>query len=87
MHLARFFPSVVWFTCLGDAVAAIVAAAQISAKGVLPGMTDTALSALTAAWTTTVIAKSLFLAALAVSRVWDSAIYFRGLQQVLNLDF
>ena len=50
-------------------------------------MTDTALSALSAAWITAMIANSLFLTSLAVSRVWDSAAYFRGLQQVLNLDF
>jgi hypothetical protein len=50
-------------------------------------MTDTALSALAAAWTTAIIANSLFVAALAVSRVWDSAVYFQGLQQVLNLAF
>ena len=50
-------------------------------------MTDKALSAFAAAWTMTIIANSMFLAALAISRVWDSAIYLRGLQQVLNLDF
>jgi hypothetical protein len=63
-----------------------VAIAEISTKG-LPGMTDTALSAFAAAWTMTIIANSLFLTVLATSRVWDSAIYIRGLQQVLNLDF
>jgi hypothetical protein len=56
-------------------------------KRVLLGMTDTALSALAAAWTVAMTADSLFAAMLAVSRVWDSAIYFRGLQQVLALDF
>jgi hypothetical protein len=50
-------------------------------------MTDTALSAFATAWTMTIIANSMLLAALAISRVWDSAIYLRELQQVLNLDF
>jgi hypothetical protein len=68
------------------AAAAIVGTRTDLKKG-LPGMTDTALSALAAAWITAIIANSLFLAALAVSRVWDSAVYFKGLQQVLNLDF
>jgi hypothetical protein len=49
-------------------------------------MTDTALSALVVAWTTTMIATTLFVAALALSRVWDSAVYLQGLQGVLNLD-
>lgn len=49
-------------------------------------MTDTALSALVLAWATTMIATTLFAAALAFSRVWDSAIYLQGLQGVLNLD-
>jgi hypothetical protein len=65
---------------------AIITIAQISTEG-FPGMTDTALSAFAAAWTMTIIANSMLLAALAISRVWDSAIYFRELQQVLNLDF
>jgi hypothetical protein len=47
-------------------------------------MTDTALSALVLAWTTTMIATTLFVAALALSRTWDSAIYLQGLQGVLN---
>ena len=49
-------------------------------------MTDRALSALTAAWATTMVASWLLVAMLALARVWDSAIYFRGLQQVLSLD-
>jgi hypothetical protein len=54
-------------------------------KGV-PEMTDTALSALVTAWTATMIATTLLLSALALSRVWDSAIYLQGLQGLLNLD-
>ena len=49
-------------------------------------MTDRALSAFAAAWATTMIASSLLIAMLALSRVWDSAVYFRGLQEVLSLD-
>ena len=49
-------------------------------------MTDTALSALVVAWATTMIATTLFVAALALSRVWDSAVYLQGLRGVLNLD-
>jgi hypothetical protein len=49
-------------------------------------MTDTALSALVTAWTATMIATTLLLSALALSRVWDSAIYLQGLQGLLNLD-
>jgi len=49
-------------------------------------MTDTALSALIVAWATTMIVTSLFIAVLVLSRVWDSAIYLKGLQGVLNLD-
>jgi hypothetical protein len=50
-------------------------------------MTDTALSALVMAWTTTVIFMTLFTTALALSRVWDGAAYVQGLQGVLSLDF
>ncbi len=49
-------------------------------------MTERALSALVLAWTTTLIAASLLVAALALARVWDSAIYLQGLQGVFNLD-
>ena len=52
----------------------------------VPEMTDTALSALIVAWATTMIVTSLFIAVLVLSRVWDSAIYLKGLQGVLNLD-
>ena len=47
-------------------------------------MTDTALSALVLAWTTTMIATTLFVAALALSQVWDSAVYHQALQDILN---
>jgi hypothetical protein len=57
------------------------------AKRGIPEMTDTALSALVMAWTTTMIAITLFLTALAASEVWDSAVYIRALQQgVLGAD-
>ena len=49
-------------------------------------MIDTALPALVLAWTTTMIATTMFAAALAVSHVCDSATYFRGLERVLCLD-
>ncbi len=62
-----------------------IALRRVRFKGV-PEMTDTALSALVTAWTTTMIATTVFVAALALSRVWDSAIYLQGLQGVLNLD-
>jgi hypothetical protein len=49
-------------------------------------MTDTAFSALVAAWATTLIATTLLVVALGLSRVWDSAIYLQELQGILNLD-
>jgi hypothetical protein len=49
-------------------------------------MTETAFSALVRAWATTVIAISLFIAALALASTWDSSIYLRGLQEALTLD-
>jgi hypothetical protein len=52
----------------------------------MPDMTDTALSALTLAWATTVIATTLFVTALAFSQVWDSTIYYQALQDALNLN-
>ena len=51
-----------------------------------PNMTDRALSALTAAWATATIVSLLLVATLALARVWDSAIYVRGLEEVLSLD-
>jgi hypothetical protein len=52
----------------------------------MPGMTNTALSALVVAWTTTMIATTLFLALLAVSRVWDAGVFFQALQEAMNLN-
>lgn len=49
-------------------------------------MTNTTLSALATAWTTTMIATTVFLAALALSRVWDSAVFLQALQENLNLN-
>jgi hypothetical protein len=46
---------------------------------------DGALSAFLLAWATTLMASTLFVAALALSRVWDGAVYLQGLQRVLNL--
>jgi hypothetical protein len=51
-----------------------------------PNMPNTALSAFAFAWTTTIIATTLLVAALALSQVWDSTIFLRSLQGVLNLD-
>ena len=47
-------------------------------------MTKTALSALIMAWITTMIATSFLVVALMLSRIWDSGIYFAGLQRVLS---
>jgi hypothetical protein len=52
----------------------------------MPYLPDTALSALSAAWTTTMLASTLFATALAFSPVWDTAVYLKGLQRALNLD-
>lgn len=46
-------------------------------------MTNTALSALYSAWITTTIATSLLSAALALSRVWDGAIFMHALRDTL----
>ena len=48
-------------------------------------MTDTAFSALVRAWATTVIALSLYAAALALASAWDSSIYWAGLREALKL--
>jgi hypothetical protein len=48
-------------------------------------MNNTAFRALVLAWTTTMAATSLFVAALALSRVWDDASYWEGLQRIMNL--
>ncbi|HJU16413.1 MAG TPA: hypothetical protein VJ770_08075 [Stellaceae bacterium] len=49
-------------------------------------MIDTVLPALTAAWATMMAAAALFTTALALSQIWDSAIYFSALPAVLGLD-
>ena len=46
-------------------------------------MIDRVLSALVQAWITTMIAITLFVTAIAVSRIWDSKIYLMGLRQAL----
>jgi hypothetical protein len=48
-------------------------------------MIDTAVSALVRAWITTMIATSLIATAVALSRVWDTSVYLKGLQQALTL--
>jgi hypothetical protein len=48
-------------------------------------MLDKALSALTAAWVTTVIATALLVSALSIAPVWDTAGYFRALPGALSL--
>jgi hypothetical protein len=49
-------------------------------------MTGTAFSALVRAWVTTVIAISLFVAALAFEKALDSVIYVQELQDAFNFD-
>jgi hypothetical protein len=49
-------------------------------------MTDEVFSALVRAWVTTMIATAMLVAAVALSRIWDSAIYLRGLQRALRPD-
>ena len=49
-------------------------------------MTDTAFSALVQAWITTVIALSLFIAALAFEHVLDSGTYLQGLEEAFSFD-
>jgi multisubunit Na+/H+ antiporter MnhC subunit len=49
-------------------------------------MIDRALAALVQAWITTTIAITLFVTAIALSRVWDSTIYLAGLRQALARD-
>jgi hypothetical protein len=51
----------------------------------MPKMTDTVFAALVRAWLTTFTATSLLVAALALSRVWDNAIYLRALPRALRL--
>jgi len=52
----------------------------------VPQMTDTAFSALVQAWVTTVIALSLFVAALAFEHALDSGTYLQGLQDAFSFD-
>ena len=49
-------------------------------------MSDRVLSALVQAWTTTMIATILFVTAVALSRIWDGAIYWAALRQALARD-
>lgn len=49
-------------------------------------MSNSAFSALVTAWTTTMIATTIFIMALAVSRVWDGAIFLQALQRALSSD-
>ena len=46
---------------------------------------ETTLTALTKAWVTTVIASTLFCAALAIAQIWNGAAYFGALPQALSL--
>ncbi len=45
-----------------------------------------ALTALAQAWTTTVFASALFLSALALSQLWDGAVFRQALRDALNGD-
>jgi len=49
-------------------------------------MAETDFSAFVQAWVTTVIAVSLFVAALAFESAWDSGIYLQGLQDAFSFD-
>jgi hypothetical protein len=53
--------------------------------GQWPDTTD-ALAALGRAWTTTVFASALFVAALAVAQVWDGAVFRQALHDALSQD-
>ena len=46
-------------------------------------MTDRVLFALVQAWITTMLATTLFVTTVALSRIWDSTIYLVGLRQAL----
>jgi len=48
-------------------------------------MTETPLAALMRAWKTTMLATTLLVAALALSHVWDSAVFFRALEDSMAL--
>jgi hypothetical protein len=49
-------------------------------------MTETPLKALMKAWYTTIFATTLLLVAIALWRVWDSAIFLRALQEGFTPD-
>jgi hypothetical protein len=44
-----------------------------------------AFAALTKAWVTTVIASALLLLALAITQVWNSAVYFQSLPRAIAI--
>jgi hypothetical protein len=46
----------------------------------------TVLAALSRAWATSVLASAILLAAVALSRVWDEAVFRQALQNALHLD-
>jgi hypothetical protein len=50
----------------------------------IPDVTNTALSALVAVWTTTMIATTLLAAALALSQVWDGAVFLHAVRDTLS---
>lgn len=50
-------------------------------------MVDVVFSALVRAWTTATIATSMLVAAVALSRIWDSATYLHALRRALSLSF
>jgi hypothetical protein len=49
-------------------------------------MTDMPLAALIRAWQMTLLATLLLVAAVVLSRIWDSTDYLRALQQALAFD-
>jgi hypothetical protein len=49
-------------------------------------MVDRCLSALATAWITTFVATTLLFTALAVASVWDKAVYFQALRDVVTMD-
>jgi hypothetical protein len=48
-------------------------------------MTETPLTALMRAWKTTMLATTVLIAALALSQVWDGAVFFRALEDAVAL--
>ena len=49
-------------------------------------MPDTAFTTFVAAWITTTLATTLLVAAVALSRIWDSAAYLQGLRLTLRMN-